>query len=316
MNHLISIIVPIYNTEKYLKKCIESILHQTYKNIELILVDDNSTDSSLDICNKYLKDKRVNVFHIKKSGVSNTRNYGLKQAKGDFITFVDSDDYIDKDYIKILYDNILYSNSDVSICNYNNIYKNKVEKFCKKNIKFENEGNCLNLLLEHKYFKGQVWGKLYKKSIIENIKFSSDLDYYEDLLFNFEVFKKVNKVIYDSTPLYNYLYKENSYNYNKLMFIDVCGEFEKYYIEKNYNLSVVYSLIDYFYICNINSMSINFNKNNIDKYKLLVKHIRNNILRIIFKDKMNFKYKIAASIIFINKNLYIKLSKYINKDKV
>ena len=106
----ISIIVPVYNVEKYLKKCVKSILNQTLDNYEVILVDDGSTDSSGDICERLQsEDNRIKVFHKKNGGLSDARNYGVRYSSGKYITFIDSDDYIRKDYLEILYNSILYN---------------------------------------------------------------------------------------------------------------------------------------------------------------------------------------------------------------
>ena len=116
---LISIIVPVYNVEKYLSKCIDSIINQTYKNIEIILIDDGSTDSSGAICDKYaLVDSRIHVLHIENSGVSNARNVGLNHATGDYIGFVDSDDYIEPNMYELLLEELIADDVDVVQCNH------------------------------------------------------------------------------------------------------------------------------------------------------------------------------------------------------
>lgn len=113
----ISIIIPVYNVEKYIEKCIDSVLEQSFKDFEIILVNDGSTDCSGIICNKYSKrDERISVIHKKNGGISSARNIALDCAKGKYITFIDSDDCISKDYIKILYNNIINQKADISIC--------------------------------------------------------------------------------------------------------------------------------------------------------------------------------------------------------
>ena len=115
---LISVIVPVYNVEEYLTQCIESIINQTYTNLEIILVDDGSTDQSGKICDEYaIKDDRIQVIHKENRGVGSARNVGLDTSKGEYVSFVDSDDYVDKNYIKILLKQMLEHNVQVSICN-------------------------------------------------------------------------------------------------------------------------------------------------------------------------------------------------------
>ena len=125
-NDLISVIIPIYNVEKFLSFCIDSIVNQTYKNLEIILVDDGSTDNSGKICDEYaLKDNRIKVMHKQNGGVSSARNVGLNIAKGKYIGFVDSDDYVENDMFEILHNLIIKNNVDISCCNKFVFKKNK-----------------------------------------------------------------------------------------------------------------------------------------------------------------------------------------------
>ena len=119
MEDLVSIVVPVYNVEKYLKKSIESILNQTYDNLEVLLVDDGSTDSSGEICDSFIKvDSRIRVFHKENGGLSDARNFGIEHMKGQYVSFIDSDDYISKDYVWKLYSSIKNNDSEVSICSF------------------------------------------------------------------------------------------------------------------------------------------------------------------------------------------------------
>ena len=122
MEDLISVVVPIYNVEKYLKTCIETIIKQTYKNIEIILVNDGSTDNSLQICNEFKeKEKRIKVINKKNGGLSDARNIGLKKAKGKYICFIDSDDFINEKYIEELHSLIIKNNAQIAICSFENV---------------------------------------------------------------------------------------------------------------------------------------------------------------------------------------------------
>lgn len=136
MNEKISIIIPIYNVEKYLKKCLDSVISQTYKNLEIILVDDGSPDKCGKICDEYQEiDNRIIVLHNKNIGLSGARNSGLKIATGKYVTFIDSDsdDYIADDYIEVLYKILKEKNADISICNYKS-FKNDLNKITNKRI--------------------------------------------------------------------------------------------------------------------------------------------------------------------------------------
>ena len=154
----ISIVVPIYNVEKYVKKCIESLIKQTYKNIEIILVDDGSTDSSAEIIDEYAnKDSRIIAIHQKNKGVSSARNTGLKAARGEYIGFVDPDDYVDCQMYEVMVNKLQASLADLVVCGYSKIWESskKTEKFCLTD-KIVSAKNCLNDLFD---FRGGASSK-------------------------------------------------------------------------------------------------------------------------------------------------------------
>ncbi len=196
---MVSVIIPIYNCEKYLNECISSVLEQTYKDFELILVDDGSTDNSLNICYEFAKkDSRIIVIHQDNGGVSSARNKGLKNAKGEFITFVDSDDYVENDWLKMLITAILTNNADVSVCG----------------IKLDNQLRCLyeNKLLTKDELLSElqkngllysVFNKLYRREKLA-AEFKNGLKFGEDLLFNLEYFRKINTIAVVAQALYFY----------------------------------------------------------------------------------------------------------------
>lgn len=208
----ISIIVPIYNVEKYLDDCLKSIIEQTYKNLEIILINDGSTDNSLKICYKYKKiDKRIILIDNKNHGVSYSRNKGIDVATGKYIVFIDSDDTIDKNYISELanvnkedfYDIVMVNFKDVFIENdkkrveYNNIDVNSLS------------GKFFN---DYYYIKSIVrspWGKLFKRDIIEknNIKFPVEISLGEDYVFNMQYYRFVKQYRYVNKYLYNYFHR-------------------------------------------------------------------------------------------------------------
>lgn len=205
---LISIIVPIYNRENNIKRCIESILEQDYKNIEVILVNDGSTDSTLDICNSYKElDKRVVVVDKKNGGVSSARNDGIKKSSGEFIQFVDSDDYIDKNMCSTLIRKIKEDDADVVICGYKKINKNNEEIIqCKSKI---SKNGIYGLrdefsILYEKFLINPPWNKLYKKNAITNY-FETDISLGEDLIFNISNISNIKKISIINNALYNYV---------------------------------------------------------------------------------------------------------------
>ncbi len=172
MEPLISVIVPVYNVEKYLDRCITSIVEQTYKNLEIILVDDGSPDNSGAICDQWAKkDLRIKVIHKENGGPSETRNLGVSISNGEYISFIDSDDFVSKDYILILYKILLESGADISCCDYK-ITTNSAQEFFDKQSSsistITGKQACLDMFeLDKEVFYCVLWGKLYKTEIIK-----------------------------------------------------------------------------------------------------------------------------------------------------
>lgn len=219
---LISIIVPVYKVEKYIHKCISSIINQTYSNIEIILVDDGSPDNCAKICDEYaLKDKRIKVIHQKNMGLSEARNRGIEISKGEYIGFVDSDDYIEPTMFQDLYNAIIDNDADISICNFY-VISNK-RKVAKNNFKRRNFNKieALKGVLLDKDIQSYAWNKLYKRELFENIKYPIGKKY-EDIGTTFYLFEKSNKIAYIEKPEYNYLNREDSivFNYNEQTIMD------------------------------------------------------------------------------------------------
>lgn len=201
---LISIIVPVYNMEIYLRKCIDSILCQTYKNIELILVDDGSTDSSPQICDEYAElDDRVKVIHKHNTGQADSRNKGINIAKGEYIGFVDSDDWIDADMYEVLYNTIVDTGADISICGTYYEYKNKVEVIydCGRTYIYDNKEAIKAVYLDSN-IKSYSCDKLFKREIIANDY--PDIRYFEDLSVLIKWIANANKIVVVGKAKYHY----------------------------------------------------------------------------------------------------------------
>ncbi|WP_300854408.1 glycosyltransferase family 2 protein, partial [uncultured Clostridium sp.] len=206
---LISVIIPVYQCEKYLSECITSILNQTYKNFELLLINDGSFDNSGMICDDFAnKDNRIRVFHQENQGVAQSRQNGINKSKGKYITFIDSDDFIDADYLEVLYNKIIKTNSDIVCCNSrdigNAIYDNNMILVDEE---IEDKKRMLSDYFQGKRYAYCVWGKLYKKESIQNLKFRT-LKYGEDTCFILDLFNTCNKICLYSYCGYNYRCQE------------------------------------------------------------------------------------------------------------
>ena len=209
---LISVIIPIYGVEKYLDKCVESIVNQTYKDLEIILVDDESPDRSPVICDEWSrKDNRVKVIHKKNGGASDARNEGLRCAIGEYIAFVDSDDYLELNFFETLIDTMKSNDADIVECATRYVDEVGSSLFVREN----QEGaydkiSALRLFVLEKGFYQTVWGKLYKKSVTEGVFFPEERKV-EDEFWTYRVFDKATKIVAVNNPLYNYLQRNTSF---------------------------------------------------------------------------------------------------------
>lgn len=221
----ISVLVPIYNAEKYIKRCIESIINQTYRNIEVILIEDGSTDNSYNIIKEYQqKDERIKIFQIENNGVADARNKAVDNSTGDYITFVDSDDYIEKDYIETLYTNLKKYDSDIAVCNCFNIIEETGKKDYKTfgigTVEEYTDEEAVKKLFYYNYLRHSPWGKIYKKEIWNNIRFPLGKNY-EDLAILYKLFLNSKKVIYIPEEKYNYVIRKGSIVHNEIRKTDV-----------------------------------------------------------------------------------------------
>lgn len=208
---LISIIIPVYKVEKYLEKCIQSVINQTYKNIQIILVDDGSPDNCGKICDEYAeRDQRIEVIHKSNGGLSDARNKGLEIAKGEYIGFVDSDDYIEADMYEVLYNLLKQYNADVSICNFYTVSQEKIAiKNADNGIKEYNRIEILKEILLDNNIQSYAWNKLYKKELFNEIKYPVGKKY-EDIGTTFYLLEKCNKVVVTGKPEYYYINRQDS----------------------------------------------------------------------------------------------------------
>ncbi len=205
---LISVIVPVYKVEKYLRQCVDSILDQTYKNIELILVDDGSPDNCPQICDDYTKtDNRVKVIHKRNGGQSSARNTALDVANGDYIAFVDSDDFISKDMLSVMMGTMLKEDCEIVMCSRTDIYAeyNKEYYFLPETKTYSHD-EAMELILSDT-IGSQPWDKLYKRDTYDGIKFPEGR-IYEDIATTYLAFNRCQKFAYIHVPLYYYRMNE------------------------------------------------------------------------------------------------------------
>lgn len=211
-NIKISVIVPCYNIESYLPRCIESILAQTYKNLEIILISDGSTDGTDEVIREYAKkDSRIIPVFKQNSGVSDTRNRGLDIATGDYIGFVDGDDYIEPEMYETLLKNAIENNSDISHCGYQMVFPSRVDYYYNtgKKVIQDNKKGIRDIIVGD-YVEPGIWNKLYRVDILKNLRMPSDIKINEDVIFNFYAFVNSQKSVYEDLPFYHYILRKGS----------------------------------------------------------------------------------------------------------
>lgn len=221
----VSIVIPIYRAEKYIKKCIDSVLAQTYADLEIILVEDGSPDGCGAICDAYAKeDCRIRVIHKENEGVSKARNTGLSQVTGSYVQFVDSDDSLKPDMTEILVKKIQEEQADLVVCGFyeENLNYSKVSKPGDEPGIYDQKQFLENITKNpYSFHYGVLWNKLFRADLLkEQISFSSDMDFGEDFIFNLHYLRYAKKIVVIEEPLYSYV----RYNTDSLMYIQAVGK--------------------------------------------------------------------------------------------
>lgn len=219
MKDLISIVVPIYNVEKYLERCVSSIINQTYKNLEIILVDDESPDKCAKLCDDFAcKDSRVRVIHQKNKGLSGARNAGIDIAKGEYIAFVDSDDFIAENFIEYLYSAIKATDSEIAVCKYEYVKSDIMTQSVKSIALSSNDLKkhtynaaelIANMYIPDGAFYVVAWNKLYKKSLFDDIRYPEQR-IHEDEATTYKLYYKAKKGVFVDRYLYGYFVEGES----------------------------------------------------------------------------------------------------------
>lgn len=315
MNPLISIIVPVYNVEKYLSKCLDSIVNQTYKNLEIILVDDGSTDNSGDICDEYAnKDNRIKVIHKENGGLSDARNKGMNIAKGEYVGFVDSDDYIAKDMYEYLYAFAVKNDLDVAMCASCDVYEDKIiyPKNFESIILDKKEKIIENIFINP--FGGaavSVCSKLFKYDVIKNIRFDLGKTY-EDVYFLLKWIANTNKFGRCDKVKYYYVQRGESITHQKFYndkILDVVDGYKKNYkiISQKYPEATKAAEVRLWWAYRVAIGRI-YECEDAYKYRNIIENLREilrkNFLKILVNDNISLKSKIVYALLAINVKFY------------
>lgn len=309
----ISIIIPVYNVERHLSACVDSVINQTLNEIEIILVNDGSTDNSSEICDEYaLKDNRISVIHKKNGGLSDARNTGLKKARGEFICFLDSDDWIDKNMLAEYYSAAYKDNADIVVSGIIIEYVHegyKIDKRLRSMVCKSSQITESILECEEKGLFNPVCNKLYKSSLLKamDIYFEKNGMPAEDLLFNCEVFKSVSTIVLIDKAYYHYMRR----NEETL----VTRYYDNYYEKVNDFFNARKELYEHYEILD-NIGERQFNKSYLGYLHGSIKNLYRKDCPLSNKDKIKILYEIKNDITNINgsNNIFNDFfSKIINK---
>ncbi|UNC93475.1 glycosyltransferase family 2 protein [Candidatus Contubernalis alkaliaceticus] len=319
MHELITIIVPIYKCEKYIRKCIDSIVNQTYKNLEIILVNDGSPDKCGEICDHYSKiDKRFKVIHKENGGISDARNTGLNAARGKYISFADCDDYLHPKMLEVLWQLITTHNADISICDYLKTYPNDSVEVVEqeKAIKVYSNIEALHILFTelplHEDLAWNVpWNKLYLSKLFNEFRFPKGR-VYEDVATIYKLLHKSRKIVKTNKPLYYYLQRDDSVTKSQqhrifsLDILDACSESADYFLQ--HGLIDLYEITAHEYMKTIirvyHQLRDSDNSNN-EALKSIKKRYNTELKRLKILKKLPLQKKMDLYIFYIHPQLLV-----------
>lgn len=314
---MISVIVPVYKVEKYLEKCVNSILCQSYSDLEIILVDDGSPDNCGKICDELaLKDKRIRVIHQKNKGLAAARNAGLVIAHGKYVAFVDSDDTIESGAYLMLHNMIETYDADIAICECRKVTENELLKQVEYS-NYEDELLDNNKLWELVFgqLNNSSCNKLYKRGFIGDLQFPENVVHGEDLLFNIEYLAKCNIGVYNEAPVYNYLSRNNSItrsSFNENVFFEIVAKDKAKELVKKYMPIQLKNAELFCFRARMNVLRSIYAadkeliyQNKTDEIKKYIKQQYRNV-----KSSLKKKEKIEYELFFSLPSLYRRIAKY------
>ncbi len=311
----ISVIVPVYKVEKYLDKCVDSIVKQTFTDTEILLVDDGSPDNCGKMCDEWAKkDSRIKVIHKENGGLSDARNFGYEASMGKYVIFIDSDDFIEADMLSVLYDLINQNNADISVCGICNCYETGMYPQCEKEEEFVISGKAaIKEVLRGERIPGGVVTRLIKRDLLLNHKFIVGKTY-EDAFFTPELFLKANIVAVTTKAYYYYWHRNDSittlpfnqkamdvidaYNYTYGIVEKECPDFKDLALFR----------IQWANFVVLDRMLLVDNYKKLPQYKEVVKYLKKNWLNILKSPYFRKGRRISALALKINVRLYKLLS--------
>ena len=313
MNQKVSIVIPVYNVEKYIERCLKSILNQTLDSIEVIVIDDGSTDNSGKICDEFSsKYKNIKTIHKKNEGVSSARNLGITLAKGEYIGFVDPDDFIHINMYKVLYENAKKVNSDIAVCSVNEIRGNEIftEDNTGKFIKYSKSEAISGYFNDRYPFNhNYLCNKLFRKKLFDNVRLNEKIAYQEDSEIMIKLLNASDSIAYIGKPLYNYDLREGSLSSGKISKRKITAEraFYSIYEYTGYNICEYKSKALLKYIGLVFNIVIEIIKNYgeyKEEYLNMITRIKEIYYELLKTKGIPVKYKIHATLIIVSPRLY------------
>lgn len=315
MGEIISVVVPVYNVEKYLNRCVNSILNQTYNNLEIILVDDGSTDNSGKICDSYKSDSRVQVIHKSNGGLSSARNAALPYITGNYVTFIDSDDWIDPNMIRIMYNNAINNHAEISVVGYYMAPEDDEDIYSY----FGSDTTCtvmtrkeaLATYLLHDGLGVTVWGKLWKKNLWDTVK-CPEGKLHEDQYTTYKLLDQANRIVFDKHPLYYYFQRSTSIGHSKFsnktydLYYGIREEYQ-YIVGKYPDLKNAMEIASCIWEIAFINIMIRSNAEEPNVIKNVQKHVRSSIKLLISSKHLNKVRKMQYLLFAINETLYKKM---------
>ena len=314
MGEKISVIVPVYNVEQYLERCVDSIISQTYTNLEIILVNDGSTDNSGKLCDELAKkDERIRVIHKENGGLSDARNRGIDESESDLVGFIDSDDYIDSDMYEVLLKNLNDTDADLSMCALYDVYNNTPEAQVtnKETWKLSSE-QAIKMVMEAKILSVTAVNKLYRKSLFTDLKFEVG-KIAEDAFIMIKLLDKCEKIVATNEKKYYYVHRENSITTQKFStkFLNVIEAYEQnsnIILEKYPKLKdVAQTRMNWAYFYVLDRLLLDDNYNDKELENKLISYLKNHRKDILNDPLFTKGRKIGFIALLLSRNLYRKL---------
>ena len=309
----ISVIVPVYKVEQYIHRCVDSILEQTFSDIQVILVDDGSPDICGEICEEYARrDGRIRVIHKENGGLSDARNAGIPCAEGKYIIFIDSDDYIGEDMLEYLYTNITEADADMATCGCIDVYSDRTEPQKEEPVFVCSGEEAFRYILRGHTIRGEIWNKLIRKSLVENLRFPKGR-LYEDIYYTADLMQRVRKVSVGTKPEYYYLHRADSITgkaYRPQVFDIIDGYTKNYQVvkkafpslEKEAQCLWIWSR---FVVMDKMMMQDGYRK--IEGYKELKRFLKRHLFVILTNPYFQGGRKISVLVLFFSERLYRRL---------